>query len=66
MLLLGVLGVVSDGNAVSLALFLGTVTLGVQGVRYARAAALNRPAAAAVVALNLALGLLIVGMKSAF
>ena len=65
-LLLGVLGVMSDGDAVSLALFLGTVTLAVQGVRYARAAALSRSAAVAVVALNLALGLLIVGMKSAF
>ena len=47
-------------------MFLGTVTLAVQGVRYARAAALSRPATVAVVALNLALGLLIVGMKSAF
>jgi len=65
-LLLGVLGVVSDESAVSLALGLGTLTLAVQGVRYARAAALSTSDTIVVVALNLGLGLLIVGMKAAF
>jgi hypothetical protein len=65
-LLLGVLGVLSDADAVSLALLLGTVTLAVQGVWYARAAHLTRSATMVVVTLNLFLGLLIVGLKSAF
>jgi hypothetical protein len=65
-LLLGAVGVVSDANAVWLALGLGTLTLAIQGVRYARTAALSASATIVVVVLNLGLGLLIVGLKAAF
>ena len=39
------------------------LTLGVQGVRYARMARLSAPATAVFVLLNLTLGLVIVGLK---
>jgi hypothetical protein len=62
-LLLGVLGLYSDSTAVSVALGLCMVTLGIQGVRYARAARLSALATAVFVMANLALGLLIVTLK---
>jgi hypothetical protein len=65
-LLLGALGIVSDSSAVWLALGLCTFTLAVQGARYARMAGLRTSATIVVVALNLALGLLIVLLKAAF
>ena len=63
-LLLGATGVVADLTAVWIALGLGTVTLGVQGLRYARVADLSRRGTIAVVGINLALGLVIVGLKA--
>lgn len=63
-LLLGAVGVVSDATAVWLALGAGTLTLAVQGLRYAVMAALSRRATILVVLLNLALGLSIVGLKA--
>jgi hypothetical protein len=62
-LVLGVLGLYSDSTAVSVALGLCMVTLGIQGVRYARAARLSALATAVFVMANLALGLLIVTLK---
>jgi hypothetical protein len=63
-LLLGAVGVVPDLTAVWIALGLGTITLGVQGLRYARVASLDRRGTIAVVGVNLALGLVIVGLKA--
>ncbi len=65
-LLLGVSGVVSDTSAVWLALALGTLTLAVQALRYARLAALSVSATIVVVALNLGLAFLIILLKAAF
>lgn len=64
-LLLGVLGAYSDSTAVSIALGLCMLTLGIQGVRYARMARLSALATAVFVTVNLALGLLIVSLKVA-
>jgi hypothetical protein len=64
-LLIGVLGILSDSNAVTVALGLCMLTLGVQGVRYARMASLGRSGTVLVVTLNLAAGLFIVGLKAA-
>lgn len=60
---LAVLGVYSGSTAVSIALGLCLLTLGIQGVRYARVTRLSRPATAIFVAVNLSLGLLIVSLK---
>jgi hypothetical protein len=64
-LLLGAIGVVSDNAAVWLAVALGLVVLGAQGIVFARVEKLGRLGTIAVVALNLALGLLLVGLKAA-
>jgi hypothetical protein len=58
-------GLFEDSTAVWIALGLGTLTLGVQGVRYARAERLGRSATALAVSLNLGLGLVLVGLKVA-
>jgi hypothetical protein len=63
-LLLGAVGVVGDATAVWLALGAGTLTLAVQGLRYAVMASLSRRATILVLLLNLALGLSIVGLKA--
>ena len=62
-LLLGVLGLYSESTAVSIALGLCMVTLGFQGMRYARMARLSAPATAVFIMVNLALGLVIVSLK---
>jgi hypothetical protein len=64
-LLLGVLGLYSESTAVSLALGVCMLTLGAQGARYARMARLSPLATAVFIVLNLALGLVIVGLKVA-
>lgn len=64
-LLLGVFGVVSDATAVWLALALGVVVLTAQGLRYAQIARLGLLGTLLVVAVNLGLGLVIVGLKAA-
>jgi hypothetical protein len=64
-LLLGAADVVRDSRALWLALAIGLVSLGVQGVRYARLEAIGLLATLAVVATNLALGLSIVVLKVA-
>jgi hypothetical protein len=64
-LLIGVIGILSDADAVTIALGLCLLTLGIQGVRYARMASLSRWGTVLVVTLNLAAGLIIVGLKAA-
>ena len=62
-LLLGAVGLIRDEAAVWLALAVGTLTLALQGLRYARATSLGRHGTLVVVAVNVALGLFIVGLK---
>jgi hypothetical protein len=63
-LLLGAVGVVRPTRAIWLAVALGAGALAAQGLRYARLEHLGRPATAAVVGVNLALGLLLIGLKA--
>lgn len=63
-LVLGALGVLGTQTAIWLALGIGVATLGVQGARYAALEQLNRTATLAVIAVNLCLGLVIVGLKA--
>ena len=62
-LLLGAFGVVSTKTAVWVAFGLGLAVLAVQGVVFARVERLSWPAALLVVAANLALGVVLVGLK---
>jgi hypothetical protein len=64
-LVLGALDVLRDETAVWIALAAGLVTLVVEGVRYARLERLGAGGTAAVVGINLALGLAVVGLKAA-
>jgi DMSO reductase anchor subunit len=63
-LCLGALGVFRESTATWTALALGLATLAVQGLRYARLEATTPGQTVVVVALNLTLGLLIVGLKA--
>ena len=63
-LLLGAVGVVRESRAVWLALGLGVATLVVQGLRYARLEHVGRLGALVAVAVNVAVGLFIVGLKA--
>jgi hypothetical protein len=60
---LGAVGLLRKDTAVWLALSIGLVTLALQGVRYARVEGLSRPGTVAAISANLALGLLVVGLK---
>ena len=60
---LAVLGVYSESTGVTIALGACMITLGIQGLRYARAARLSALSTSVFVILNLALGLLIVSLK---
>ena len=62
---LGALGVLRESRAIWLALALGVVTLGVQAWRYAQIEDLGRSKTFAVVGWNVAIGLVIVGLKAA-
>lgn len=64
-LLLGSLGILSARAAVWLAVGAGLVVLAAEGFVFARAERLGRVGTLAVVAANLALGLVLVGMKVA-
>jgi hypothetical protein len=64
-LVLGAVGLFAERTAVWLALGVGLAVLGVQGVRYARVERLSWAGTVAAVAANLALGLLVVGLKAA-
>ena len=61
---LGGLGVVSERGAVWLSLSLAVVTLGVQGLRYARLEHLGRTGTVVAVGVNLVIGLAIVALKA--
>jgi hypothetical protein len=62
-LLLGALGIVKESTDIWLAFCIGFVALAVQGARYARAERLGAAGMAAVIALNLALGGVVVALK---
>jgi hypothetical protein len=62
-LVLGAVGIVSEGHAVALALAAGLVTLAVQGVRYARVERFGPLATIVAVTANVALGLVVVILK---
>ncbi len=62
-LLLGAAGVLHESSAVWLALTVGLVTLGAEGLRYARAEKLGLAGTAAAVCTSLALGLVVVALK---
>jgi hypothetical protein len=64
-LVLGAAGAVDEGAAVWIAILIGLVTLAVQGVRYARVERLSTMGTVASVAMNLALGLVMVALKVA-
>lgn len=61
---LGALGVFEDRTALWLAVAVGVATLAAQGVRYARLERLSRTGTIVTVAVNLALGLVIVVLKA--
>jgi len=63
-LLLGAAGLLRETRAVWLAMGLGVATLAVQGLRYARVEKLGRTGTLVAVAVNLALGLVLVGLKA--
>jgi hypothetical protein len=62
-LLLGSLGVLSAHTAVWTALVLGLVVLGVQGIAFARTEHLGWLGTVLVVTVNLALGVVLIGLK---
>ncbi|MBV8998704.1 MAG: hypothetical protein JO304_06570 [Solirubrobacterales bacterium] len=64
MIVLGAAGVFSHRTALWLAVGVGVATLTVQGVRYARLERLSRTGEILTVAINLALGLIIVVLKA--
>ena len=63
-LVLAAVGVLGETTAVWLALGIGVVTLGVQGGRYAKVEQLDRSGTLTAIAVNLFLGLVIVGLKA--
>ena len=65
MLVLGAFGVFGEQTAVRLALGFGVATLAFQGARYAALERLSRVETAVSVALNVLLGLAIVGLEAA-
>jgi hypothetical protein len=62
-LVLGAIGVLREDSAVWAALGLGLVTLGVEGVRFARIEGFGRGGTLAATGLNVALGLFVVLLK---
>ena len=62
-LLLGSIGILNERTALWLAVILGLCVLGAQGIVFARAERLGLAASVLVVAGNLGLGLLLVGLK---
>jgi hypothetical protein len=62
-LLLGALGIVEEATDIWLAFGLGFVALAAQGARYARVERLGAAGMAVVIALNLALGGIVVVLK---
>jgi hypothetical protein len=63
-LVLGAIGLLHESAAVWLALAIGLVTLGAEGVRYARLEDLGLAGTVAAVVVNLALGAMVVALKA--
>jgi hypothetical protein len=63
-LVLGALGVLGTQTALWLAVGIGVAALGVQGARYAAIEQLDRTGTVVTIAVNLSLGLVIVGLKA--
>jgi hypothetical protein len=63
MLSLGAAGILRENRAIWGAIGVGLVTLGIQGARYARVERLGALGSVTVVAINLALGCAVVGLK---
>lgn len=63
-LVLGSVGVLRESTAIWVAMGFGIVTLIVEGVRYAAVERLGRLATAVTLSINVALGLVIVGLKA--
>ena len=63
-LVLGAAGVIRESRAIWLALALGLLALAFQGLRYARVERLEALGTCVAVGVNLALGLVIVGLKA--
>ena len=64
-LLLGAVGLISESASIWLAIGLGLATLTAQGIRYARAARLRHATTAAILVMNLLLGICVIGLKVA-
>jgi hypothetical protein len=64
-LILGAAGLIGRSASVWLALGIGLATLGFEGIRYVRLERLGRAASLAAIGANLALGLVVVGLKVA-
>jgi hypothetical protein len=64
-LVLGAVGVLRETTAIWIALLIGLLTLAVGGLAYARIERLGGGGTLAVVAVNLAFGLVLVGLKAA-
>jgi len=64
-LMLGASGALSESASVWIALVIGLLTLGAEGVRYARMQRLGAAATAGAVAINLAFGIAVVALKVA-
>jgi hypothetical protein len=62
-LVLGALGAMAEERSIRLALGIGVATLAAQGVRYTRVERLGRTATLLAVAVNVALGLVIVALE---
>ena len=62
-LLAGAIGLLDEDTAVWLAVILGMIVLAAQGFLFARVERLSGPATLVVVALNLGLGIVLIGMK---
>ena len=62
-LLLGAAGLIAESVSIWLAIALGFATLSAEGVRYARVTQLSRAATAAILVMNLILGVCVVVLK---
>jgi hypothetical protein len=63
-LVAGALDLLEESTAIWLAMLIGLATLAVTGARYATIEQLSRTGTVAVIAINLAIGLVIVGLKA--
>jgi hypothetical protein len=62
-LLLGAVGVISESTSIWVAIAVGLTTLSAQGLRYAYATHLGPAGAAAILVMNLLLGVCVIALK---